>query len=61
MRPDRVDAVEMGHRLLSESRSKGLRHGREVNRAHVLAALDEKVPDTLICSGPWDGSHGDLA
>src|SRR2546421_11213452 len=29
-------------------RSKGLHHAREVNRAHILLALDRKVPETTI-------------
>ncbi len=29
-------------------RSKGLRHAREVNRAHILLALDRKIPETTI-------------
>jgi transposase len=34
---------------LKECRSKGLRNAREVNRAHILAALDGKVPEAVIC------------
>ncbi len=29
-------------------RSKGVRHAREVNRAHILGALDRKVPEAQI-------------
>jgi hypothetical protein len=29
-------------------RSKGLRHAREVNRAHVLSALDRGIPESQI-------------
>lgn len=29
-------------------RSKGVRHAREVNRAHILGALDHKVPEAQI-------------
>jgi transposase len=36
-------------KALDECRRKGLRHAREVNRAHILAALDEKVPEAMIC------------
>jgi len=36
-------------KVLEECRRKGLRHAREVNRAHILAALDGKVPEALIC------------
>lgn len=35
-------------RRVQQWRSKGLRHAREVNRAHILAALDEKVPEAVI-------------
>jgi len=31
-------------------RSKGLHHAREVNRAHILLALDRRVPETAIQS-----------
>lgn len=31
-------------------RSKGLHHAREVNRAHILLALDRKVPEATIQS-----------
>jgi hypothetical protein len=34
---------------LDECRIKGLRLAREVNREHILAALDEKVPRAVIC------------
>jgi|SRR5450631_2344559 hypothetical protein len=36
-------------KALDECRKKGLRHAREVNRAHILAALDGKVPEAVIC------------
>ena len=29
-------------------RSKGLHHAREVNRAHILLALNRKIPETTI-------------
>jgi len=29
-------------------RSKGLRHSREVNRAHILASLDQGIPEAQI-------------
>jgi hypothetical protein len=35
-------------RVLSEVRAKGLRHVREVNRAHILAALDRGVTEAVI-------------
>ena len=33
---------------VEEVRSKGLRHAREINRAHILAALDRQVPQAQI-------------
>jgi transposase len=36
-------------KVLDECRRKGLRNAREVNRAHILAALDEKIPEAVIC------------
>ena len=33
---------------VEEVRAKGLHHSREVNRAHILAALDRKVPQAQI-------------
>ena len=29
-------------------RSRGLHHAREVNRAHILLALDQRIPETTI-------------
>lgn len=33
---------------IEDVRSSGLHHAREVNRAHILAALDRKVPEAQI-------------
>lgn len=33
---------------VEEIRSKGLHHSREVNRAHMLAALDRGVPEAQV-------------
>ncbi len=33
---------------VDEIRSKGLHHSREVNRAHMLAALDRGVPEAQV-------------
>jgi hypothetical protein len=49
MRQTELTLSNKDRRVLHECRSKGLRHAREVNRAHILAALDEKVPEALIC------------
>lgn len=48
MRQNKLTLSNKDRRALDEWRSKGLRHAREVNRAHILAALDQKVPETLI-------------
>ena len=34
--------------LIESYRAKGLRHAREVNRAHILSALDRGIPETHI-------------
>ena len=49
MRQTELRLSNRDRKALGEYRSKGLRHAREVNRAHILAALDEKVPEEMIC------------
>lgn len=49
MRQTELSLTNKDRKALDECRSKGLRHAREVNRAHILAALDEKVPEAVIC------------
>jgi hypothetical protein len=49
MRQTELTLSNKDRKRLDEWRSKGLRHAREVNRAHILAALDEKVPESVIC------------
>jgi hypothetical protein len=34
--------------LIAPYRTKGLHHAREVNRAHILSALDQGVPEAQI-------------
>jgi len=34
---------------IAQWRSSGFRQARSVNRAHILAALDEKIPESMIC------------
>ncbi|MBW7862762.1 MAG: helix-turn-helix domain-containing protein [Rhodocyclaceae bacterium] len=34
--------------LIEQVRSKGMHHAREVNRAHILAALDRGMPQAVI-------------
>ena len=35
-------------KLIESYRAKGLHHAREVNRAHILLALDRRVPEAQI-------------
>ncbi len=48
MRQVGITLSSKDRRIVSELRSKGLHHARQVNRAHILAALDRKVPATVI-------------
>ncbi len=48
MRQTKIHLSEEDRAALKPFRSKGQRSAREVNRAHILLALDEKVPDALI-------------
>ena len=49
MRQTDLTLSNRDRKVLAEYRSKGLRQAREVNRAHILAALDDKVPEQMIC------------
>jgi hypothetical protein len=48
MRQTELHLSSKDRRVLGEVRAKGLRHVREVNRAHILAALDRRVPESQI-------------
>jgi len=48
MRQTELHLSSKDRRVLGEVRAKGLRHVREVNRAHILAALDRRVPEAQI-------------
>ena len=48
MRQTELHLTEEDRTALKSFRSKGLHLAREVNRAHILLALDEKVPEALI-------------
>lgn len=37
---------------------QGLRHAREVNRAHILLTLDRKIPEATIQMMLGGGAHG---
>ncbi|MBN8461416.1 MAG: helix-turn-helix domain-containing protein [Dechloromonas sp.] len=48
MRQTELHLKDEDRELLESYRAKGLRHAREVNRAHVLSALDRGVPESQI-------------
>jgi hypothetical protein len=48
MRQTELSLNKRDRRIVDEFRSKGLRMAREFNRAHILAALDSKVPEPQI-------------
>ena len=48
MRQTELTLSNKDRKALVEWRSKGLRQTRTVNRAHILAALDAKVPEDMI-------------
>jgi transposase len=48
MRQTELRLSNKDRRLIAEIRLKGLHQAREVNRAHILAALDAKVSEAQI-------------
>ena len=48
MRQTEIRLTEEDKAALKAFRSKGQRMAREINRAHILLALDGKVPESLI-------------
>lgn len=48
MRQTELSLSKSERKLLESFRSKGAHMAREFNRAHILAALDRKVPETQI-------------
>lgn len=48
MRQTELHLTEEDRAVVDEIRSKGLRHSREVNRAHVLSCLDRGIPEAQI-------------
>jgi hypothetical protein len=48
MRQTELSLSRRDRRIVDEFRSKGLHMAREFNRAHILAALDRKMPEPLI-------------
>jgi hypothetical protein len=50
MRQTKLDLTPEDRQKLEVFRSSGLHHAREVNRAHILLALDRKIPEATIQS-----------
>lgn len=48
MRQTELQLTEEERQLIESFRARGLHHAREVNRAHILAALDREVPESQI-------------
>lgn len=48
MRQTELSLSKKDRRIVDEFRSKGLHRAREFNRAHILAALDQNLPEPLI-------------
>lgn len=48
MRQTELSLNKRERRIVDEFRSKGQHMAREFNRAHILAALDRKVPEQVI-------------
>ena len=48
MRQTELSLSKRDRRIVDEFHSKGLHMAREFNRAHILAALDRKMPEPLI-------------
>lgn len=48
MRQTELHLSEQDRSVIEEVRSKGLHQSREVNRAHMLACLDQGIPEAQI-------------
>ncbi len=48
MRQTELQLTDEERQLVETFRARGLHHAREVNRAHILAALDREVPESQI-------------
>lgn len=48
MRQTELQLTNKDRRTVAHIRSQGLHLAREVNRAHILAALDEKISESQI-------------
>lgn len=48
MRQTELQLTDEERQLVESFRARGLHHAREVNRAHILAALDREIPESQI-------------
>ncbi|MDP2808548.1 MAG: helix-turn-helix domain-containing protein [Rhodocyclaceae bacterium] len=48
MRQTELHLTDEDRTLIESYRAKGLHHAREVNRAHILSALDRNLPEARI-------------
>jgi len=48
MRQTKLDLDDKARELIDSYRAKGLHHAREVNRAHILSALDRGISESQI-------------
>ncbi len=48
MRQTELHLADEDRELIALYRAKGLHHAREVNRAHILSALDRGIPEAQI-------------
>jgi hypothetical protein len=48
MRQTELQLTDEERQLIESFRTKGLHHAREVNRAHILSALDREIPESRI-------------
>ena len=48
MRQTELHLTHKDRELIDTCRAKGLHHSREVNRAHILSALDRDIPEAQI-------------
>ena len=48
MRQTELQLTGEERQLIESFRARGLHHAREVNRAHILAALDREIPESQI-------------
>ena len=48
MRQTELHLTDEDRELIESYRAKGLHHAREVNRAHILSALDRQIPEAQI-------------